>query len=220
MPTISDIYIIALMTALTPRALSLLVALLLQAHTGYALADYYVYKGKDGTIWYTDRRLPVNRFTLIATIGRPKASISCTEITPKALEQRSQRFLPVIKEYAETYKVDYLLIKAIITVESCFDNYAVSRVGAKGLMQLMPDTAKRMGVYNIFNAKDNIRGGVRYFSQMLERFDHNSKLALAAYNAGPQAVEKHQGVPPYEETQNYIKRVMDYYQRYSRKVDS
>jgi soluble lytic murein transglycosylase-like protein len=208
------------MTVLSTRVLPLLAALVLQAHTGYALADYYVYKGKDGTIWYTDRRLPMKRFTLIAIIGRPRASVSCKGITPKALERRSQRFLPVIKEYAETYKVDYLLIKAIITVESCFDNYAVSQVGAKGLMQLMPDTAKRMGVYNIFNAKDNIRGGVRYFSQMLKRFDHNSKLALAAYNAGPQAVEKHKGVPPYEETRNYIKRVMDYYQKYSRKVDS
>jgi soluble lytic murein transglycosylase-like protein len=208
------------MTVLSTRVLPLLAALVLLAHTEYSLADYYVYKGKDGTIWYTDRKLPVNRFTLIAIIGRPRASASCTGKTPKALERRSQQFLPVIKEYAETYKIDYLLIKAMITVESCFDSYAVSRVGAKGLMQLMPETAKRMGVYNIFNAKDNIRGGVRYFSQMLQRFGHNSKLALAAYNAGPQAVEKYKGVPPYKETQNYIKRVMDYYQKYSRKVDS
>ena len=98
MPGISNIYIIALMTTLSTRTLSLLLAFVLLAHTEYCLADYYVYKGEDGTIWYTDHRLPANRYALIATIGRPRASVSCTGITPKSMERRSQRFLlPVLR---------------------------------------------------------------------------------------------------------------------------
>jgi soluble lytic murein transglycosylase-like protein len=79
----------------------------------------------------------------------------------------------------------------------------------------MPATADSMGVYNIFNAKDNIRGGTRYFRQMLEEFEFDVELALAAYNAGPNAVKKYNGIPPYEETQNYVKKVIRYYYSYA-----
>ena len=183
-------------------------------------ADFFVYKENDGTTWYTDHKLPGDRYTLITTIGRPSASGSCAKMTPSKLEARASLYLPIIKKYASLYDIDYRLIKAIISVESCFDSYAVSRVGAKGLMQLMPATANQLGVYNIFNAKENIRGGIRYFSKMMVRFDQDTKLALAAYNAGPKAVEKYGGVPPYKETQHYIKRVMKYYQKYGKAGDS
>jgi soluble lytic murein transglycosylase-like protein len=175
------------------------------------LAEYYVYKHEDGTTWFSDKDLPSNEYKLIATIGRPTASVSCSG----SIEDRARDHMPIIKQYARLYGVSIELIKAIITVESCFDRYAVSSVGAKGLMQLMPATADSMGVYNIFNAKDNIRGGTRYFRQMLEEFEFDVELALAAYNAGPNAVKKYNGIPPYDETQNYVKKVIKYYYSYA-----
>lgn len=178
-------------------------------------ADYYIYKENDGTSWYTDRHLPRDQYTLIATIGRPTASASCVGVTQTIMEQRAAKHLPIIEQYALIYNVDVRLIKAIISVESCFDRYAVSQVGAKGLMQLMPATAQQMGVHNVFDANANMRGGVRYFSQMLTRFKENVELALAAYNAGPAAVEKYNGVPPFEETEEYVDRVLGYYDRYA-----
>lgn len=178
-------------------------------------AEYYVYKHKDGTTWYTDKNMPADSYKLIATIGRPTASASCRGTTKNSLENRAKDHEPVIRQYSDLYGVDKTLIKAIIMVESCFDRYAVSRVGAKGLMQLMPATADLMGVYNVFNAKDNIKGGTRYFRQMLELFEYDVELALAAYNAGPKAVQKYKGIPPYSETQKYVKKVIKYYNRYA-----
>ena len=175
------------------------------------MAEYYVYKHEDGTTWFSDKDLPSNEYRLIATIGRPTASVSCSG----SIEERAEDHMPIIKQYARLYGVSIELIKAIITVESCFDRYAVSSVGAKGLMQLMPATADSMGVYNIFNAKDNIRGGTRYFRQMLEEFEFDVELALAAYNAGPNAVKKYNGIPPYDETQKYVKKVIKYYYTYA-----
>ena len=188
---------------------SLLGLLLIGSMNSYA--EYYVYKHEDGTTWFSDKDLPSNEYKLIATIGRPTASVSCTG----SIENRARDHMPIIKQYGKLYGVSIELIKAIITVESCFDRYAVSSVGAKGLMQLMPTTADSMGVYNIFNAKDNIRGGTRYFRQMLEEFEFDIELALAAYNAGPNAVKKYNGIPPYDETQKYVKRVIKYYYSYA-----
>ena len=180
-----------------------------------SFAEYYVYKHKDGTTWYTDKNMPTDSYKLIATIGRPTASASCRGVTLNSLELRAKDHEPVIRQYSDLYGVNDKLIKAIIMVESCFDRYAVSRVGAKGLMQLMPQTADLMGVYNVFNAKDNIKGGTRYFRKMLELFEYDVELALAAYNAGPNAVQKYKGIPPYSETQKYVKKVIKYYNRYA-----
>ena len=177
--------------------------------------EYFVYKHEDGTTWYSDKNMPSDSYKLIATIGRPTASVSCTG----SIENRAKDHAPIIQQYSELYGVSKELIKAIITVESCFDRYAVSRVGAKGLMQLMPQTAELMGVYNVFNAKDNIRGGTRYFRQMLELFEFDLELALAAYNAGPNAVKKYNGIPPYSETQSYVKKVIKHYTSYA-EIDS
>lgn len=178
-------------------------------------AEYFVYKHEDGTTWYSDKNLPAKNYKLIATIGRPTASVSCTG----SISNRAKDHAPIIQQYSDLYGVNQQLIKAIITVESCFDRYAVSRVGAKGLMQLMPQTAELMGVHNVFNAKDNIRGGTRYFRQMLELFEFDLELALAAYNAGPNAVKKYDGIPPYKETQGYVKKVIKHYNNFT-EVDS
>ena len=177
--------------------------------------EYFVYKHEDGTTWYSDKNMPSDSYKLIATIGRPTASVSCTG----SIANRAKDHAPIIQQYSKLYGVSKELIKAIITVESCFDRYAVSRVGAKGLMQLMPQTAELMGVYNVFNAKDNIRGGTRYFRQMLELFEFDLELALAAYNAGPNAVKKYNGIPPYSETQKYVKKVIKHYNSYA-EIDS
>jgi len=117
----------------------------------------------------------------------------------------------IIAYYAGKYKVPVKFVNAVIETESAWDKDAVSPAGAKGLMQLMPDTAKMLGVKDSFDPRQNIAGGTKYLRMLLNKFNGNYKLALAAYNAGPSTVEKYKGIPPYEETINYVDRVMSLY---------
>lgn len=129
-----------------------------------------------------------------------------------------------IIQTASQYQIDPALIKAIIMAESGYNIKAVSNKGAKGLMQLMPRTARAMGVEDIFNPLQNITGGIQYFKQMVNRFDGDVKMALAAYNAGSRNVHHYKGVPPFKATHYYIKKVFKYYQIYknqmSEEIDS
>ena len=120
---------------------------------------------------------------------------------------------PLIARTARAYGVDPALVKAVIAAESAFDYRAVSRKGAQGLMQLMPTTADRLGVEDAFRPEENVLGGVRYLREMFDRFGDVTRT-LAAYNAGPEAVARYKGIPPYRETQTYVARVLDYYRRY------
>ena len=114
-------------------------------------------------------------------------------------------------EAASTYPGDAKLLKSIAKAESNFRSDAVSSAGAVGIMQLMPQTAAGLGVSNSYNAYENIMGGAKYISQLLEKYNGNLSLALAAYNAGSANVDKYGGIPPFEETQNYVAKVLGYY---------
>ncbi len=120
----------------------------------------------------------------------------------------------LISHYADMFGLDPHLVYAVIKVESNFNPNTVSHKGAQGLMQLIPETAREMEVKNPFNPEENIRGGSRYLRLMLDQFDGDLELALAAYNAGPGSVRRHGGIPPYEETRNYVERVKRYLQHY------
>jgi len=122
----------------------------------------------------------------------------------------------LINKAANKFKLDSALIKAIIKAESNFNHRAVSRVGAQGLMQLMPKTASSMNVEDSFHPEKNIEGGARYLRYLLNTYKGNLDLALAAYNAGEKAVAKYNyNIPPYRETQNYVKRVYSFYKSYN-----
>ncbi len=176
----------------------------------------YIYREDDGTVWFGDQSA-ASRLGDVATIGiygRPPAYQSCGNVSENTLDIKALNYQNDIQHAARQFLVDARLIKAVIKTESCFNHKAVSRVGAKGLMQLMPKTAEFLGVKEVFNPRQNILAGTAYLRRLLDRFKQDIKLALAAYNAGPTAVDKFSGVPPYKETQKYIKKVLASYQRY------
>ncbi len=122
----------------------------------------------------------------------------------------------LIAKTSEKYRVDSALVKAIIKAESNFNHRAVSRVGARGLMQLMPATAATLQVQDSFHPENNIEGGVRYLRYLMNLFNGNLPLVLAAYNSGENTVLRYKNrIPPYQETQSYVRRVLDYFSRYS-----
>jgi hypothetical protein len=125
----------------------------------------------------------------------------------------------IFQEASKKYQVPVELLKAIGKAESNFNTKAISRCGAQGVMQLMPATAKSLGVTDSFDAEQNIMGGSKYIAGLLKKYDGNTKLALAAYNAGSGNVAKYNGIPPFEETQNYVKKIMGYLKEGVGKVD-
>ena len=120
----------------------------------------------------------------------------------------------LISKYADKNGLDEDFVKAVINQESGFNPNATSHCGAMGLMQLMPSTAQGLGVKDAYNPEQNIEGGTKYLKGLMDRFDNDKSLALAAYNAGPNAVKKYGGIPPYAETQNYVKKVLSKYDTY------
>lgn len=148
-------------------------------------------------------------------VSSPRAP--APEVTPALYSTvDSTIYDPLIAKLAKDYEVDFHLVKAIIRAESGFNPYAISRKGARGLMQLMPETAQRMRVSNIFDPRDNIEGGIRYLKYLLSLFNNDLKLSLAAYNAGENIVSQLGTIPPYRETIDYVRKVLALYQSYKR----
>jgi soluble lytic murein transglycosylase len=168
---------------------TVLLALLLFGQSAEVQADIYRYRDENG-VWH---------FTNIRSDVRYKLYIR--SYPGKAVQQYIRDFEGIISQASERFKVDPFLIKAVIKAESDFN-------------QLMPGTAEDMKVEDPFNPEENIFGGTRYLSMMLSRFNNDMRLALAAYNAGPERVENHRGIPPIPETKSFIEKVMQYYGRY------
>lgn len=182
------------------------------------IAKTYTTVDDQGTTWFTDKASTSSGFTQYEPFQRsPKslASVSCVAPGQKEFTDRLDAYSPIIKQFAKVYGVHEYLIHAIVSTESCYDSKALSKVGAQGLMQLMPGTAKELGVTDVFNPRQNLRAGIEYFSKLQKQFNYNSQYALAAYNAGPGAVRKFSGIPPYPETRTYINKVLEKFRQYS-----
>ena len=167
----------------------------------------YQYQVPHNAPLFTDKKLPGKKLVTVKYYGRPPAYPSCRKYN-KMIKQHLKTYMPHIREIGNKFMVDTRLIKAIIIAESCFDPNAVSSAGAQGLMQLMPATARFLGVTDPFDPAQNIEGGVSYLRMMLDQFHQNKELALAAYNAGPEAVRKYGRIPPYPETQKYVRKII------------
>ncbi len=132
--------------------------------------------------------------------------------------KKERQFQEMILVASDNYEIEAALIKAIIMAESSYNPHAISKVGAQGMMQLMPRTAKALGVVDVYNPEHNINGGVRYFKKLLVRYNGNIELALAAYNAGLRNVKRYNGVPPFKATIQYIKKVEKYHKYYKKQL--
>lgn len=179
-----------------------------------AAPPVYSQRDTNGQAIFSDAPLvdgQIIRTSYQADYGRPVAKASCLGLSVEKMAARAKAFDQTIEAAANTHNLDADLIRAVAQIESCFDANAVSKVGAQGVMQLMPTTAAELGVSDSFNAVQNIHGGASYLAKMMKRFNRNHQFALAAYNAGPGAVDKHNGIPPYPETQNYVKKVLELY---------
>ncbi len=176
------------------------------------LADIYKYEDDEGVVHFTDT--PTDpRFKIFMRDLKKDRKLR-TRFRLSALCRNTAEFDPIISSLCSEYGVDRSLVKAIIHAESGYNPNAVSPKGAKGLMQLMPKTARGLKVSNSFDPKDNIRGGIKYLRFLLDTFKGDVTLALAAYNAGLSRVAQYGGVPPFEETRNYISRVLSYQRTY------
>ncbi len=181
-----------------------------------AAADIFLKRDRFGVLHFTnvptDKGYQVMMRERVA-VPRP-GGIGASGATSSSLMVDSQAFDPIIAEVAGRYQMDRALVKAVIRAESGFQPRAVSRKGARGLMQLMPETALLHGVRNIHEPSQNIEGGVQHLRMLLDRYGGNVPLALAAYNAGEQAVDQHGGIPPFPETRDYVWRVLQFRQQY------
>src|SRR6202042_2395354 len=191
-----------------PR-LAVLIAILLTASTAAANPKIYTYMDAQGQRHYTD--VPDNNRYRLLVFSSQDRTASGDRYDMQLLAKASQ-YDSIIEQAAATAALEPNLLRAVIVVESGFNSRAVSKRGAVGLMQLMPATASRFGVANRYDPIQNIRGGAAYLKFLMDRFGHDMRLALAAYNAGEEAVDRNGGqIPPFSETMAYVPRVMKIY---------
>jgi soluble lytic murein transglycosylase-like protein len=176
-----------------------------------AQAEIYKYRGPDGSLHFTDR--PMTRgYKLLWRSGKSKSKKGGYSLAK--MQENKSRLTPLIEEVAKELRIHPGLLHAMVRVESAYNPKAVSKKGAQGLMQLMPETASRYGVADSYDPKQNLEGGARYLSDLLREFEYDIKLALAAYNAGENAVKRYGNkIPPFPETINYVDKVLGEYER-------
>jgi soluble lytic murein transglycosylase-like protein len=192
------------MTGRMPKALSWLLLLAFIAIAAPVQAQIYSWRDANGNLVVSNIRPPET--TNVKSYAVPAAT--AVRATRYATVERSRMYDDLIVEHARANGIRTDLVRAVMQVESGFNPVARSIKGAMGLMQLMPETAKQYGVANPYNPEENVRGGVKYLRALLDRYDGSEELALAAYNAGPGAVDKHgESVPPYKETRDYVARI-------------
>lgn len=182
-----------------------------------AFADIYQYTDDAGVVHFSNVSVPSKRHVRVRPEPKQIAYAKRTS-SPRYARKRTvssvnspSTYTEIINNACDRHGVDPALVHAIVKVESDFNPYAMSRKGAMGLMQLMPQTAVNMNIRNIFSPDENIDGGVRYLRYLIDRYEGNLSLALAAYNSGETAVKKWGTVPPYPETQNYVQRILNLY---------
>lgn len=194
-----------------PRYLLALALITGAAFIEPAQAGIYTFTDVNGVIHFTNvpstpRYAEMKR---VAYMPEPAA--------PRARPADPNRFSPLVEKAAREHQIDQSLLRAVIAVESGYDPHAVSRRGAVGLMQLMPQTARRYGVRNLYDPAQNIQGGARYLRDLMGKFNNDLPLVLAAYNAGEDAIAQHGNrIPPYRETRSYVPRVLGLYRQYQR----
>ena len=197
----------------TNKSLTTVLFILLTAASVVSAADIYKYEDSEGVIHFTDT--PTDRRFKIFMRDIEKDRRLRTNFGLGRVSRNPAEFDQIINSCSTEFGVDKALVKAVIHAESGYNPNAVSSKGAAGLMQLMPGTAHDLKVADSFNPSDNIRGGVRYLRFLLDTFKGDVSLALAAYNAGLGKVAKHGGIPPYQETRNYVSKVLDYQRNYA-----
>lgn len=182
---------------------------------GIARADIYSYVDEDGTTHYSNVPNDSRYQILIeATADETRAG---EKVSPEFVAAAAQRYEGIIQAAAKSTRVEVALLQAVIAVESGYNARARSKAGARGLMQLMPATARRFGVRDSFDPAQNVNAGARYLSYLINLYENDLELALAAYNAGESAVERYgMAIPPFAETMRYVPRVIDIYQKLTR----
>ncbi|WP_394843636.1 lytic transglycosylase domain-containing protein [Pendulispora brunnea] len=182
---------------------------------GDASAEIFQYKDANGVIHFSNRKAasPASGVMAAAGIRANKPAVAAFAPQDKNL-QRFTRYDEWIRQAATLYQIPEPLVRAVIKVESDYDARAVSVAGARGLMQLMPDTADRLQVRDIHDPRENIFGGVRLLRILANAFNGDLELTVAAYNAGEEAVQRFRGIPPYAQTRQYVSKVTGYYRRY------
>jgi soluble lytic murein transglycosylase-like protein len=183
-------------------------------------AEIYMYKDARGRLHFSNAPADpgYQRYTATSanSAGFRRFGSYRPRVDSAAVKARRKAFDPIIASAAARHRLDPALVKAVIRTESDFITYARSPKGALGLMQLMPATARQHSVWRVFDPAENIEGGVRHLRLLLDQYNGNVRLALAAYNAGAGAVSRHGGVPPYPETIEYLQRVLSFREQFAR----